>query len=282
MSPSDSGSTRDAAPSIACITGASSGIGAACAKALARQGRRLLLCGRRRERLEALVAAIEEEQQQTEGTAQTGAGPQHAPECRVLCFDVRDSAAVADAFAGLPADWQAVDVLVNNAGNAHGLGKIQEGSLEDWDAMIDGNVQGLLYVSRALMPGMVERKRGHIVNISSVAGKHVYPGGAVYCASKHAVEAISEGMRLDLTEHGIKVTNIAPGLVQTEFSLVRFKGDADKADRVYQGFDALQAEDIAEAVAWSVAAPAHVTIADMTIYAAAQAAPTVVYCNPVA
>lgn len=251
---------------IACITGASSGIGAATAQALARQGHKLILCGRRRERLEALVQGIEEAEQRP-------------LEHRILCFDVRERSAVAEAFAGLPAAWTAVDVLVNNAGNAHGLGSIQDGDPDDWDAMIDGNVQGLLYVSHALIPGMVERQKGHIVNISSVAGKHVYPGGAVYCASKHAVEALSEGMRLDLTQHGIKVTNIAPGLVQTEFSLVRFKGDAAKADKVYQGFEALKAEDIAEAVAWSVAAPAHVTVADMTIYAAAQAAPTVVYRN---
>ncbi len=248
--------------SLACITGASSGIGAATARALAKQGHKLILCGRRVDRLEALAENLKS----AHGTA-----------TQVLCYDVRDRKAVEEAFAGLPAAWKAVDVLVNNAGNAHGLGAVHEGSPDDWDAMIDGNVQGLLYVSRQLIPGMVERGRGHVVNISSVAGKHVYPGGAVYCASKHAVEALSEGMRLDLTQHGIKVTNIAPGLVETEFSLVRFKGDAKKADKVYTGFEALQAEDIAEAVAWSVAAPAHVTIADMTIYAAAQAAPTTVY-----
>jgi NADP-dependent 3-hydroxy acid dehydrogenase YdfG len=247
---------------IACITGASSGIGRATALALAQRGYDLILCGRRQQRLEAVAAACP--------------SAQH----HLLVFDVRDRAAVEAAFAGLPAAFSAVDVLVNNAGNAHGMGAVHEGNPDDWDAMIDGNVQGLLYVSRAILPGMVARKRGHVVNISSVAGKQVYAGGAVYCASKHAVEAISEGMRLDLTQHGIKVTNIAPGLVETEFSLVRFKGDAAKADKVYQGYKALQAEDIAEAIAWSVSAPAHVTVADMTLYAAAQAAPTVVYKNP--
>jgi NADP-dependent 3-hydroxy acid dehydrogenase YdfG len=243
---------------IACITGASSGIGAATARALAARGHDLILCGRRRERLDALAGEL-------------------ATRTLVRTFDVRDRAAVEAALGTLPQDWAAVDVLVNNAGNAHGLGAVHEGDPADWDAMIDGNVQGLLYVSRALLPGMVGRGRGHVVNVSSVAGKHVYPGGAAYCASKHAVEAISEGMRLDLTRHGIKVTNIAPGLVETEFSLVRFKGDADRAAAVYEGFEPLRPEDIAEAIAWSVSAPAHVTVADMTLYAAAQAAPTTVY-----
>lgn len=247
---------------LACITGASSGIGRATALAMAKRGYDLVLCGRRQERLEA--------------AAKASPNVKH----HILPFDVRDRAAVEAAFASLPVAFRGVDVLINNAGNAHGLGAVNEGNPDDWDAMIDGNVQGLLYVSRAILPGMVARKSGHIVNISSVAGKQVYPGGAVYCASKHAVEAISEGMRLDLTQHGIKVTNIAPGLVETEFSLVRFKGDAAKADKVYQGYKALQAEDVAEAIAWAVSAPQHVTVADMTLYAAAQAAPTVVYKNP--
>jgi NADP-dependent 3-hydroxy acid dehydrogenase YdfG len=194
-----------------------------------------------------------------------------------LLFDVRDYATVSQAIGTLPEDWKAIDILVNNAGNAHGLSAIQDGDVADWDAMIDGNVQGLLYVSKAVITGMVERGRGHIVNLSSVAGKQTYANGAVYCASKKAVEAISEGMRLDLTQHGIKVTNIAPGAVETEFSLVRFKGDENRAAKVYEGFDPLLAEDIANAVVYAVNAPARVTIADLTIYASAQSAPTIIH-----
>jgi NADP-dependent 3-hydroxy acid dehydrogenase YdfG len=166
---------------------------------------------------------------------------------------------------------------VNCAGNAHGLSPVQDGDIADWDAMIDGNVKGLLYVSRAIMPLMVKRKTGHIINLSSVAGKYTYANGAVYCASKKAVETISEGMRLDLTQHGIKVTNIAPGAVETEFSIVRFKGDVEKAKKVYEGFDPLRPEDIADAIVYAVSAPANVMIADVTIYAGAQSAPTTIY-----
>jgi len=167
--------------------------------------------------------------------------------------------------------------LVNNAGNAHGSAPIFSGNIDDWDAMIDGNVKGLLYVSRAVIPQMVARKKGHIINLSSIAGKQTYATGAVYCASKKAVEAISEGMRLDLTEHGIKVTNIAPGAVETEFSNVRFKGDTEKAKKVYEGYEALQASDIADAIFYAINAPERVTIADLTIFSKAQAAPTIIY-----
>jgi NADP-dependent 3-hydroxy acid dehydrogenase YdfG len=194
-----------------------------------------------------------------------------------LRFDVRDRQAVEAAMASLSHEWKAIDVLLNNAGNAHGFGTLVEGDVDDWEAMIDGNVKGLLYVSKAIIPGMIERQSGHIVNISSVAGKQTYANGVVYCASKHGVEAISEGMRLELTVHGIKVTNVCPGAVNTEFSEVRFKGDKAKADKVYEGFDALQADDIADVIAYAINAPARMTLADVTIYAGAQAAPTVIY-----
>jgi len=244
----------------ALVTGATSGIGQATARKMARMSLQLILCGRRTGRLAEL---------QQELSA-------HTP-VTTLAFDVRDQKQVLDAIGNLPAAWKNIDVLVNSAGNAHGLSPIQDGDMADWDAMIDGNVKGLLYVSRAVIPGMVARKTGHIVNISSVAGKYTYANGAVYCASKKAVEALSEGMRLDLTQHGIKVTNIAPGAVETEFSLVRFKGDAQKAQKVYEGFDPLLPEDIADAIVYAVSAPARVNIADITIYAGAQAAPTVIY-----
>jgi NADP-dependent 3-hydroxy acid dehydrogenase YdfG len=242
----------------ALITGASSGIGWATAEAFARLGYRLILCGRRADKLAELAAQL-------------------AVETYLLTFDVRDNAAVSGAIGTLPAEWQTVDVLVNNAGNAHGLSGIQDGDVADWDAMLDGNVQGLLYVSKAVIPGMVGRQRGHIVNISSIAGKQTYANGAVYCASKAAVEALSQGMRLDLTQHGIKVTNIAPGAVETEFSQVRFKGDVARAAKVYEGFDPLLATDIADAIVYAVSAPPNVTIADITILAAAQAAATTIY-----
>jgi NADP-dependent 3-hydroxy acid dehydrogenase YdfG len=245
---------------IALITGASSGIGWATAEAFANLKYRLILCGRRQDKLDELADQL---------SAQT--------EVTTLAFDVRDFAAVSAAIASLPEAWQAIDMLINNAGNAHGMSAIQDGDVADWDAMIDGNVQGVLYVSRAVTPGMVARQRGHIVNISSIAGKQTYANGAVYCASKAAVEALSTGMRLDLTQHGIKVTNIAPGAVETGFSSVRFKGDTARAAQVYTGFDPLQATDIADTIVYAVTAPPHVTIADVTILAAAQAAATTIY-----
>ncbi len=248
----------------ALITGATSGIGRATADAFAALGYRLILCGRRTDRLAEVQTEL------SQSTAVT-----------TLTFDVRDSKAVADAIASLPAEWQQdghpmVDILVNNAGNAHGMSPIQDGEVADWDQMIDGNVQGLLYVSKTVIPGMVARQRGHIVNLSSIAGKQTYANGAVYCASKAAVEALSTGMRLDLTQHGIKVTNIAPGAVETEFSVVRFKGDETRASKVYEGFDPLTAKDIADSILYAVTAPANVTIADITILAAAQAAATTI------
>ncbi len=245
---------------IALITGASSGIGKATAEAFAKSNIDLILCGRRRERLQELSEAL---------------GPY--VKTTTLEFDVRDRKEAFKAIDSLPAEWQNIDILVNNAGNAHGFGPIDEGDPDDWDAMLDSNVKGLLYLTKAVTPGMVQRGRGHIVNVSSIAGKQTYANGTVYCASKAAVEALSEGMRLDLTQHGIKVTNIAPGAVETEFSMVRFKGDEARADKVYEGFVPLRAEDIADSIAYAVNAPAHVMIADITIFAAAQAAATTVY-----
>lgn len=245
---------------IALITGATSGIGLATARAFAKLNIHLILCGRRKERLKSLQ---EELSRHTKVTT--------------LLFDVRYANQVQKTLNNLSTEWNSIDILVNNAGNAHGLSPIQEGNLSDWDTMIDGNVKGLLYVSKAVIPAMIQRKSGHIVNISSIAGKQTYLNGAVYCASKKAVEAISEGMRLDLTQYGIKITNIAPGAVETEFSLVRFKGDENKAQKVYEGFEPLKAEDIADAIVYVVSAPKHVTIADMIIYPSAQAAPTTVY-----
>lgn len=247
---------------IAFITGATSGIGKATAYALAKAGYALILCGRRIERLQE----IQEELSQS------------VP-CTVLIFDVRNQQAVTQAIESLPEEWKAIDVLVNNAGNAHGFGSVGEGNMQDWDAMIDGNVKGLLYVSRAIIPLMQARKSGHIVNISSIAGKQTYPNGTVYCASKAAVEAISGGMRHDLTHQGIKITNVAPGAVETEFALVRFKGDEERASQVYDGYHPLTPEDIADAIVYAVQAPKHVTIADITILAAAQSAATTYHRN---
>lgn len=245
---------------IALITGATSGIGKATAEAFAQVDINLILCGRRQDRLDELA-------RQLSGKVQT----------TTLLFDVRDKGAVQAMIGSLSDEWKNIDILVNNAGNAHGMGPLDEGDTDDWDAMIDGNVKGLLYVSKAIIPLMLEQGSGHIVNISSIAGKQTYANGAVYCASKAAVEVLSEGMRLELTQHGIKITNVAPGAVETEFSLVRFKGDESRAEKVYEGFDPLQASDIADAIVYAVNAPGRVTIADITILAGAQSAATVIH-----
>ncbi|MBI1193152.1 MAG: SDR family NAD(P)-dependent oxidoreductase [Bacteroidetes bacterium] len=255
-------SSIDATKPVALVTGASSGIGAACAHALAARGYRVVLCGRNADRLEQLQREMQQ------------AG---FPESHVLRFDVRNRQAVEASLAALPPEWLPVSVLVNSAGNAHGMGPLHENDPDDWDAMMDGNVKGLLYVSKALVGGMIAAGRGHVVNISSVAGKSTYAGGVVYCASKQAVEAISEGMRLEWTALGIKVTNIAPGAVLTGFSQVRFKGDEARAAAVYDGFDPLLAQDIADAVVYAVTAPSRVTIADITLLAGAQAAATQIH-----
>lgn len=244
---------------IALITGATSGIGEATARLLAKHNFDLILCGRRQERLSAL---------QLELSTQT--------KVTTLSFEVRDAAAVKVAIASLPTEWQAIDVLINNAGNAHGLDPIQTGSLDDWDAMIDINVKGLLYVSREVIPGMTERASGHIINLGSIAGKEVYPNGNVYCASKYAVDALTQGMRMDLNAFGIKVTSINPGLVETEFAKVRFKGNEDKASLVYRGMKPLVGEDIADIMLYVLQAPAHVQLADITVFPTAQASATLV------
>lgn len=237
----------------ALITGATSGIGKATAIEFAKHNINLVLCGRRQERLDSLKKQLEEQ-----------------VAVHTLTFDVRNREAVFKAIESLPETFKTIDVLINNAGNAHGLDTIQEGNLDDWDAMMDGNVKGLLYVSKALMPQMIERQSGHIINIGSSAGKEVYPKGNVYCASKHAVLAVTEGMRIDLNPYGIKVGAVNPGLVETEFSKVRFKGDAI-ADGVYKGFKALQAKDIAEIIYFVVSRPPHVNIADLLVFPTAQA-----------
>lgn len=246
----------------ALITGATSGIGKATAELLAKNSYRIILCGRRKEVLEQI---------KTELSAFT--------ETFSLSFDQRNFSEVENAINSLPENWKNIDVLINNAGNAHGLEPLSEGNLEDWDAMMDGNVKGLLYVSKLIIPGMKERKSGHIVNISSVAARQTYANGVVYCASKRAVDVISEGMRLELTEFGIKVTNIQPGAVETDFSKVRFKGDEERAKTVYAGYEALKAEDIADAIFYCVNAPNRVAISDLTIYPSAQSEPRTIYRN---
>lgn len=245
---------------IALITGATSGIGEATARILSTNAFDLILCGRREDRLKSLQAEL---------AVQT--------DVHTLAFDVRNRQATEKALASLPDRWRAVDVLINNAGNAHGLDPIQSGNVDDWDAMMDINVKGLLYVSRALMPDMVRRNRGHIINIGSIAGQEVYPKGAVYCASKFAVDAITKGMRIDLNEAGIKVSIVSPGMVETEFSLVRFKGDADRAKSVYEGLKPLTAEDIAEVIRYILHLPDHVVLTDVTILPRSQASATVVH-----
>ncbi|WP_303316808.1 SDR family NAD(P)-dependent oxidoreductase [Flavivirga abyssicola] len=242
----------------ALITGASSGIGEATAYEFAKHGINLILCGRRLERLNTIKKALE-----------------RLTDVHLLNFDVRDKAKTLQAIESLPDAFKNIDILINNAGNAHGLDPINEGSIDDWDAMMDINVKGLLYVSKAVIPQMTARQSGHIINIGSSAGKEVYPKGNVYCASKHAVLAITEGMRIDLNPFGIKVGAINPGLVETEFSQVRFKGDKI-ADSVYKGFKALQAKDIAEIIYFAISRPPHVNIADLLVFPTAQASSTIV------
>lgn len=242
----------------ALITGATSGIGRATAHEFAKHGINLVLCGRRQERLDSIQKALSKD-----------------VNVYTLNFDVRDKTQILNAIASLPEEFKPIDILINNAGNAHGLDPIQTGNLDDWDAMMDINVKGLLYVSNAIIPGMTERQSGHIINIGSSAGKEVYPNGSVYCGSKHAVLAITEGMRIDLNPFGIKVGAVNPGLVETEFSKVRFKGDAI-AGNVYKGYKALQAEDVAEVIYFAVSRPAHVNIADVLLFCTAQANSTIV------
>lgn len=242
------------------ITGATSGIGKASAELLASKGYRLILCGRRAERLQQLTRALEK-----------------VTEVTTLQFDVRNKEEVQSSIQSLPEHFQQIDILINNAGNAHGLDPIQEGNVDDWDAMMDINVKGLLYVSKEILPQMIERNDGFIVNIGSTAGKEVYPKGNVYCASKFAVDAINKGMRLDLNQYNIRVSAIHPGLVETEFSDVRFKGDLERAKKVYQGYKALQAADIADIIHFVISRPYHVNIEDLVVFPTAQASATRVY-----
>lgn len=237
---------------IALITGATSGIGWATAVRLAQAGTQLILCGRRTEKLEALAKAV-------------GGSPQ------LLTFDVRDKEAVFQAVDNLPDAWKSIDLLVNNAGNAHGLDPVQTASLEDWDAMIDGNVKGLMYVTKAVLPHMIAAKKGQIINLGSIAGKEVYPNGSVYCSSKAAVDFFTRGLRIDLNPLGIRVGAIHPGLVETEFSEVRFKGDQTRAKNVYEGIEALTAEEVADAILYMAQVPEKVTIADLVILPTRQA-----------
>lgn len=238
------------------ITGATSGIGEAAAMKFAEASYHIIITGRRKERLEELAAHLLSN---------------FDTEVLALCFDVRQKSEVDKHLDNLPEEWKKIDILVNNAGLAVGLGPIDKGDTDDWDRMIDTNIKGLLYVTRAVSPGMVERGSGHIINISSIAGKDVYANGSVYCASKHAVDALSKAMRIDLLIHGIKVTNIAPGMVETEFSLVRFKGDSEKASAVYTGIEPLKPEDIAEVIFYCASTPDHVCISDLVITPKAQA-----------
>jgi NADP-dependent 3-hydroxy acid dehydrogenase YdfG len=244
---------------IALITGATSGIGEATARIFSDHGIDLIICGRRENRLKTLQSILS-----------------HKVKVHTLTFDVRDKNKVLQIIEELPAEWGKIDILVNNAGNAHGFDPIHEGSLDDWESMIDINVKGLLYVSKAVIPGMVERRSGHVVNIGSIAGKEVYPNGNVYCASKYAVDAINNGMRLDLNQYGIKVSQVNPGLVDTEFSEVRFKGDKQRSKSVYNGMTPLTGDDIADLILFIVTRPAHVNISDSIIFPTAQASSTLV------
>jgi serine 3-dehydrogenase len=243
------------------VTGASNGIGAACAHAFAEHGAKVLLCARRADRLQQVVDVIKKK---------------YNAAVHSFVLDVRKNADVERALNSLPDEWKNISVLVNNAGLARGLKNIQEGELQDWEEMIDTNVKGLLYVTRVVAPWMIARNEGHIVNIGSIAGHQVYPKGNVYCASKFAVRALNEGMRLDFFGTPVRVTSVDPGLVETEFSIVRFRGDAERAGKTYQGLTPLGAEDIADAVLYCATRPAHVNIQEMIVMPTDQASTTMV------
>ena len=243
------------------ITGASSGIGEGCARKFAAQGARLILNSRSKGKLETLAKELNEK---------------YGTSCHVLPFDVCDRRAAADALASLPDEWSSIDVLINNAGLAIGVDKEHEGSLDEWDVVIDTNIKALLAMTRMVVPGMVERGRGHIINIGSIAGDAAYPGGSVYCATKAAVKALSDGLRIDLVDTPLRVTNIKPGLVETTFSVVRLRGDNDKADNVYKGIRPLTGDDIAEVVYFAASAPEHMQIAEVLVMPTNQATGTIV------
>ena len=244
------------------ITGATSGIGLATAKKLANSKNNLILCGRRQQKLDEIFKELSK-----------------SANILSLCFDVSKKEEVNKVLENLPKEFSSIDVLINNAGNAHGLDTVQEGSLDDWDNMIDSNVKGLLYVSRIIMPKMIENQSGHIINIGSLAGREVYEKGNIYCATKHAVNAISKAMRIDLNKTGIKVSEINPGLVETDFSNVRFKGDNNRAEKVYLGYKALQADDIADIIEFVINRPSHVNIADILVLPKSQATSSIINKN---
>ncbi|MFD2286477.1 SDR family NAD(P)-dependent oxidoreductase [Pedobacter petrophilus] len=246
---------------IVLITGATSGIGEACARTFAQQGYQLILLARREDRLLKIAQELNN---------------QYGVEIKQVLADVRNKESLSAALEELPADWKKVDILVNNAGLSQGLDPIDQGSTDDWDTMIDTNVKGLLYVTKVVSNWMIPQQSGHIVNIGSIAGKEVYPNGNVYCATKHAVDALSKAMRIDLLPHGIKVTEINPGMVETEFSVVRFKGDEDRAKKVYENLEPLIADDIADAISYVVSRPKHVNINDMLIMPTVQATATII------
>lgn len=252
---------------IVMITGASSGIGEACAYAFAQAGARLILAARRGDRLEALAQDLRAE---------------FDTQIHLITLDVRDRAAVEAAIAAIPEEWSAIEILVNNAGLSRGLEKLYQAEIQDWEEMIDTNVKGLLYVTRAVVPGMVARDRGHVINIGSIAGRAAYPGGHVYCGSKAAVRAISEGLKQDLLGTAVRVSLIEPGLVETEFSEVRFHGDRDRAKSVYQGLTPLTGEDIADLVLFAATRPAHVNISELLVVPTDQANATLVHRRSVA
>ena len=244
------------------ITGATSGIGLATAKKFANKKNQLILCGRRQHKLDEISNEISK-----------------ITNVLTLRFDVSDKEEVNKVLENIPKEFSSIDILINNAGNAHGLDTIQEGSLDDWDNMIDSNVKGLLYVSRVIIPKMIEQNSGHIINIGSLAGREVYEKGNIYCATKHAVNAISKAMRIDLNKTGIKVSEINPGLVETDFSNVRFKGDNNRAEKVYLGYKALQADDIADIIEFVINRPSHVNIADILVLPQAQATSSIINKN---
>ena len=250
---------------IACVTGASSGIGAACAVEFAKQGCALLLMARREERTNALARQLES---------------QFHSRTHCVRLDVRQQPRVEQAFGSLPEEWKGISILVNNAGLARGFSKIHEGDLQDWEEMIDTNIKGLLYVTRVVLPGMVKRNEGHIINIGSIAGHQLYPNGNVYCATKYAVDALSQGLRMDLLGTAVRVSNVEPGLVQTEFSDVRFHGDTQRASQVYHGMTPLRPEDIAEIAVFCATRPPHVDVSDVIVMPTAQASVSHVHRSP--
>jgi serine 3-dehydrogenase len=247
---------------IVFITGASSGIGKSCARIFAENGAKLLICARRLDRLEKIAQQLKSD---------------FGTESHIFQLDVRNREGVDTTLDNLPAEWKHIDILINNAGLARGLSKLHEGSINDWEEMIDTNIKGLLYVSRKIIPGMVEQGRGDVINIGSLAGHEVYPGGAAYCASKHAVDALTRGLRMDLVGTPLRVCTVDPGLVETEFSNVRFHGDYDKADSVYKGLRPLTGDDIAETVFYCASRPPHIQIAEVIMFPTAQRSATVVH-----